>query len=148
MSLPKAQAIQRFIDLGNQCPNTLSNRDRIRVRGLLVSQALELSLRLEAGRTALRKLQKEAAECIEKVEIAQGIDETMDKALGGNREAGDLLGRAAAALSEDRLAAIVKEGKLIELEESVNGVCLLVEEVEVLISVTRELVDHVLKASK
>jgi len=148
MLLPKAQAIERFMRLGTQCPNTLATRDKIAFRRCLVSEGVALSLRLDATITALRMLQSDIMNCVDKVEIAQGVDEAVDKILTGSREAENLVAKAEVLLSDDSLTVLVKIGKLLLLEQALKEMERFLEEVEGVIAKTRKSVDKLSKASE
>lgn len=136
MLLPKSQATSRFVQICTQIPPAIEVRHQIAIRGRLFTEGVALCLKLDALHVAARKLQKEAMECVEHVEIAEGIDEAVDKFLSGSREVDALVDNAKGMLSDDALVSLLRQGNLLDVQRVCREVGSMLQEAEVMIART------------
>jgi len=137
MLLPKSQAISRFVQLCTQIPPTIGVPHQIAIRALLFTEGVALCLKLDTVQVAARKLQKDAIECVEHVEIAEGIDEAVDRILSGSREVDALVEEVKGMLSEDALVSLLRQGNLLDVQRVCREVDSMLQEAEVMIARTR-----------
>ena len=143
MQLPEARAIAHFISLGTECPPTFSFIDGVAFRDTLISKGVAMSLRLAVAHDTLSKLEKDAMTCIENVEITQGVDESVDRILGRDRDIKALLEKAEEKITDECLVGLVKLGVPSVLEKAMKDVEDIVAEAEQEILETRDMVDAV-----
>ena len=120
VSTHEHRAIARLYNSSTHCPTTTTLGDRKAIRKLLVLQGVSLSLRLLASQELLSSIQVDSMTCIENVEVSVGVFESIDIALGQNREAEALLNEAEREISDERLNELVTCGLLRDLEDSME----------------------------
>lgn len=145
--LPKPQAFRRFDKLATYCPAKLDNEERSAIRKALVSKGVQACLSLAKADDTLRKLQEQAMDFTENLDISEGIEESVDTILSGNSVAESLVAKAAEALSDSSLTALVMEGILIKVEQAISEASLLVREAERTVLDTRKAMDSLTKLS-
>ena len=144
VSVPGCRATARFFNLGAQVPTTFTSVDRKAVRKLLVSHGVALYLRLDIAKHLLSTLQKDTMTCIEKMEVTQGVDKSLDHILCRNRDDEVLIDKAENILSDECVLGAVKTGGLPTLEKMMKDTEDFVAEAEESVLVTRKLVDALL----
>ena len=141
--IPECRALARFFNL---CPTipTVPKANQKAIRKLLLSQAVALSLRLDAAKAQLAKVQEDTMTLIENVLIVEGVDKSVDDILCRNREVESLMGKAERNLSDQVIKDMVATGDLVALEktmkEDVRGA---IVEAERLMSETGEMIEAV-----
>lgn len=143
VSVPVCRATAHFFNLGAQCPDTVTSGSRNVIRKLLVSQGVKLSLRLAIARDTLSKLQKDATDCVENVDISTELFESVDDILQRNSQAEVLLKRFDNKMFDESLLGVVKIGMLDVVEEVMEDVEEIVTEAEQGMLETRKMVDEV-----
>lgn len=120
--LPLGRAINRFFELGALCSSTISIRDRIAIRGLLVSDGVAIFMRQNAVNGKIQQLQQDAMACVENIEISHSVDESVDDVLGATTEAEDQLRKAVERMSDESLAGLIKRGELFGVQQAFGDV--------------------------
>ena len=98
---------------------------------------------LDTARDLLSKLQKDAMECVESVEISQGVDQSVDDILGRNRHVEELLEKAEETMRNEYLAGLMTQGVPSVLEKAMKEVADVVAGAELQMLETRKMVDAV-----
>ncbi|KAL9066625.1 MAG: hypothetical protein Q9161_007455 [Pseudevernia consocians] len=122
MLLPEAPLIAHFIALGAECPATFTFIDGVAFRDTLISEGVEMSLRLAVARDTLSRLQKDAMTCVEKVGFSTGLFESVDDVLHRNSQVEALLRKADEKMSDECMVGVVKMGVLTVLKEVMKTV--------------------------
>lgn len=148
MLLPKSQAVSRFVQLCTKIPPAIDVRHQIAIRGRLFTDGVALCLKLDTIHVAARKLQKDAMECVERVEIAQGIDEAVDGILSGCREADTLVGKARVMMSDDALLSLINGSDPLAVQHALTEVESMLTEAEAMMEGTVKSIVKVSQASK
>jgi len=146
MLLPESQVTSRFVRLCTHIPPATGVRDQIDIRARLFSEGVTLSLKLDSVHQAARKLQKDAMDCVEKVEIAKGIDEAVDGILSGYRDADALVDRARGMMTDDALVALVGRGIPADVQQALRDVDTMLREAEVVMKRTEGSIFHLSRA--
>ena len=139
--LPEHRAITRLFNLSTLCPATTMLRDGRAIKKLLVLQGVSLSLRLLTSQEHLSRLQTDSMAFIENVEVSVGVFESIDIALGRNREAEALLNEAEREISDEHLNELVKCGLLHNLEDSMEKAEAALVKAEGYLKESREILD-------
>ena len=139
--LPEHRAIARLFNLSTHCPATTTLGDRKAIQKLLVLRGVSLSLRLLASQEVLSSLQTDSMAFIENVEVSVGVFESIDTALGRNREAEALLSEAEREMSDERLNELVKSGLLHNVEDSMGKAEAVLVKAEGCLKESRKIVD-------
>ena len=143
--LPEHRAITRFFNSSTHCPAATSLGDRKAIRKLLVLRGVPLSLRLLASQELLSHLQTDAIAFIENVEVSVGAFESIDTALGRNKEAESFLVQAEREMSDERLNELVKCGLLHDLKDSMEKTEAVLVKAEGCLKESREILDAMSK---
>lgn len=122
MLLPKSQVISRFVQLCSQTTPAIEIQHQIAIRGPLFTEGVAHCLKLDTMYVAARKLQKDAMECVERVEIAEGLDEAVDRILSECREADHLVGKARVMMSDDALLLLMNGGNPLAVQQALTEV--------------------------
>lgn len=146
--LPETKMTERFFGLVTQSVGTLTNIEQIPFRGLMTCDGVALSLRLEATQAALQALQKDTMECIEKVEIAEGVDRAVDEIFSANKEAEDLVGTVTDMTSDRALIGLLTGRNLARVEQYLRDVATCLEKAELVMAKSRKGVGKITKASQ
>ena len=140
VSTPEDRATARLFTLSTHCPSTTTLGDRRAIRKFLVLQGVSLSLRLLASQELLSSLQNDSMAFIENVEVSVGVFESVDIALGRNREAESLLNEAEGEMSDERLNEWVERG-LHYVEDSMEKVEAVLVKAESCLKESRDILD-------
>ena len=143
VSTPACRALAHFFNLGAQCADTVNSGDRKAMRKLLLSRGVELSLRLDTAKELLSTSQEATMACLENVEIAQGVYQSLDEILCHNRDAEALLDKAEEKMLDQCLVGLVNPGVLSLLQEALEAVEEIVIKVEQSMLETRKMIDAV-----
>ena len=143
VSTPEYCATARLFNSSTHCPATTTLGDRRAIRKLLVFQGVSLSLRLLAFQGLLSSLQTDSMAIVENVEASVGVYESIDTALGLNREAEALLDEAEREISDERLKEMVKRGLLHKLEDSMEKTEAVLVKAEGCLKESREILDAI-----
>ena len=122
VSIPECRATARLFNLGAQNPDIVNAGDRKAIRRLLLSHGVALSLRLETAKELLSKLQEDTMTCIEKVDISQAVEKSVDDVLCRNGDVEALLLKAEGNMSDECVARVVETGVLSVLEKALKDV--------------------------
>ena len=144
MTLPEYKVESRLLELSK---HPLRMSKRLTIRGALIPKGTELILRLSAARNNLTQLQKDAGDYIERIEISEGLDETVDGVLGLNSEAEIQLSEATKMLSDTSLARLVEEGVPSQILQALQEAGSIVRGLEHTIADARKAMDTTLKPS-
>lgn len=147
MLLPESQVTSRFVLLCTHIPPTSEVREQIAIRARLFSEGVTLCLKLDSVHQEARKLQKDAMECVEKVEIAEGIDEAVDGILSGYREVDALVDKAKGMTTDDALVVLVGRGKPDGVQQALIEVDSMLRKAEAVIERTQGSIFHLSRAS-
>ena len=144
--IPECRALARFFNL---CPIILTGTkdNQKAIRKLLLSQTVALSLRLDAAKALLTKLQEDTMTLIENVVIVEGVDKSVDDILCRNREVESLMGKAERNISDEVIKDVVATGDVAVLEERMDqDVRGAVVEAEQMMEETRQMIEAVLRS--
>ena len=139
-STAEGQAMPRFIGLGKNCAEPLK---RVAIRGILTTVGVEASLKLGRVKEALILLQKDVIDCIEHVELSQGLDEIVDSILTHKRDAEALVALATEKTSDTFLEALVRAGVAFEVQQAVLEVEDLLQKAERAMDNARKAIDTI-----
>lgn len=148
MLLPETKLTERFFGLVTQSVGTLSNIERVPFRGLLTCDGVALSLRLEVTQAALQALQKDTMECIEKVEIAEGVDRAVDEIFSANKEAEDLVGTVTDMMSDHALIGLLTGRNFAHVAQHLMDVGNCLEKAELVMAESRKGIGKITQASQ